>query len=121
MVSHNDAIEIARQYLIGKRHDAKIEPVVDEQITIERPFSWVFFYNSRAFLETGDDLYALIGNSPTIVDRHDGSIHVKGSAQPIEFYIEEYERQHIQAQPATVRNEGGTVPNEPDKLSNSQG
>ena len=45
-------------------------------------FGWVFFYNSKKYLETGEIRFALAGNAPLIVDALDGSLHVTGTAQP---------------------------------------
>jgi CHASE2 domain-containing sensor protein len=94
MIDKNAATDIARKYLAAKKASPNAVPSLQEALTIEKAFGWVFFYNSAKYLETGDDRYALIGNSPLIVDRRDGSLHVTGSAQPIDFYITEYERMH---------------------------
>jgi hypothetical protein len=66
-------------------------PVILDDKTIERAFGWVFFYQSREYLDTGDLGFRMLGNAPLIVDRSDGSIHVTGTAEPIEHYIKEYE------------------------------
>jgi hypothetical protein len=66
--------------------------VVGYEFTIEKPFGWVFFYNSKKFLETGEIGFALAGNGPAMVNRYDGTIEFGGTANPPEFYIEEYER-----------------------------
>ena len=50
----------------------------------ERPFGWVFSYGPT------DPTIAVAGNAPFIVDRHDGSIHVTGTAHPLEMYLESY-------------------------------
>jgi hypothetical protein len=63
--------------------------VLDEN-TIEGKFGWVFFYNSVEFIESGRFSSRLTGNAPIIVDREDGSIHVTGTAFPIEHYIDEF-------------------------------
>ncbi len=65
--------------------------VIQDDLTIERGFGWVFFYTSRKYLETGNPLFASFGNAPIIVDREDGTLHVTGTAKSIEEYIEEYE------------------------------
>jgi hypothetical protein len=67
------------------------EIVIVDEHTIVRPWGWVFFYTSRGWLD-GDDRYALGGNAPIIVDRTDGSLHVTGAAEPIEHYIQNYEK-----------------------------
>jgi hypothetical protein len=60
--------------------------------TIEKSFSWVFFYNSKTYLETGEIRYALAGNGPVIVNKHDGTIEFCGMSKSVESSIEEYER-----------------------------
>ena len=70
-----------------------ITPVIVDEHTIERDFGWVFFYQSREYLETQDYGCMLGGNAPIIVDRVDGSVHETGTANPVEDYIREYERE----------------------------
>jgi Immunity protein 35 len=67
------------------------EFVVMDEFTVERSWGWVFFYNSRRFVETRDPLQALGGNAPYIVDRTTGEVRVTGTARPTEEYIAEYE------------------------------
>ena len=69
-------------------------PVVLEHATIEKSWGWVFFYESRRFLETGDNSSRLAGNAPIIVDARTGIASDTGTAYPIEHYIAEYEREH---------------------------
>ncbi len=64
---------------------------LDDGLTIEKPWGWVFFYNSQRYLETRDDQYQLFGNAPFIVNKLTGEIRGTGTAKPIEFYISEYE------------------------------
>jgi hypothetical protein len=65
--------------------------VVVEHSTIERSFGWVFFYNSREFVETGNTFAALAGNAPFIVNRFTGAVVTTGTAQAIEYYLSAYE------------------------------
>jgi hypothetical protein len=65
--------------------------IVAKSFTIERPFGWVFFYNSRAYLEGGELSSALAGNAPYIVNRHTGEVTTTGTAFPVEHYVDEYE------------------------------
>ena len=58
--------------------------------TAEHEFGWVYFYNSREFVETGDFLHSLVGNAPFIFNRTDGKLYSTGTARPIEHYIEEF-------------------------------
>jgi|GEM_PF-738824 len=67
------------------------EPIILDDVTIERPFGWVFFYQSSKQERTGNSSYPLVGNAPIIVNRFDGSLHVRGTARPTEEYVREYE------------------------------
>ncbi len=69
--------------------------------TIEGSFGWVFFYDTRRFVETGNALVRAVGNSPLIVDREDGSVHVTGTGHPIDFYVDAYERTRTVPRPTT--------------------
>jgi hypothetical protein len=59
--------------------------------TMERPFGWVFCYNSKRYLETGDDRHCLLGNHPILVDRYRCTLHTTGLGK-LEDYIERYEK-----------------------------
>jgi hypothetical protein len=63
-----------------------------DDATIEKDWGWVFLYNSRLFHETGDFRYAVAGNAPFFVRRHDGAVFVAGTAYPIEEYIRDFEQ-----------------------------
>jgi hypothetical protein len=58
---------------------------------IERPFGWVFCYDSKRYVETGDDKYGLLDNHPVLVDRHTCTLHPTGLGK-IEDYIARYEK-----------------------------
>jgi hypothetical protein len=59
--------------------------------SIPRPYGWVFFYNSREYVETGNPRMRYAGNAPIIVDRIDGELRVTGTALPLDDYLREYE------------------------------
>ena len=69
------------------------EPVIVEEDTIEEDFGWVFFYESRIYVETQIFSYCLAGNAPLIVNRQDGSVFITGTAHPVEQYLEEYQKE----------------------------
>ena len=77
---------------LGAPEDDCLEMVIVESATIEGEFGWVFFYDSRKYIETGDDAHAIVGNAPLLVSRADGSLHVTGTALPPEDYIENFKR-----------------------------
>jgi hypothetical protein len=65
--------------------------ILDER-TLEKPWGWVFFYNTGRFIETGDSLYALAGNAPYLVERATGRLLPTGTAYPLDHYLAAYER-----------------------------
>ncbi len=62
--------------------------LMDEVIEFES--GWAFMYQSKAYLQSGDFLDMLVGNSPFIINKYDGHIQLTGTAYSIEKYIEEY-------------------------------
>src|SRR5262249_54721152 len=60
--------------------------------TIERPWGWVFFYESVRYLESGDLLQPLLGNAPLFVHKHYGILDdVSGTARPLDHYLTAFE------------------------------
>lgn len=93
MIAREQAEALAEQHVAAFRGNVP-DLMLRTDATIERPFSWVFFYDSRRYIETGDTDHAVCGNAPVIVNRHSGELWVTGTAKPVEAYIEEYERRH---------------------------
>src|SRR5215475_14575405 len=89
-----EARSLAEQHLSKMHVSPATELAILDEHTIETDFGWVFFWNSKRYLETGEFQYALAGNAPLIVDRRDGSIHETSTAYPIEEIIERYRRTH---------------------------
>lgn len=68
--------------------------MIDDQTT-ETSFGWVFCYNSKKFIETGELIYALAGNAPIIFDNRDESIHVTGTSKGVNFYIQKHQDNYV--------------------------
>ena len=66
--------------------------VIVEDLTIEKPFAWIFYYNSKKYLKTGDINDAVAGNGPVFVNKHTGEIKFCGSGISLEKLLLEYER-----------------------------
>ena len=65
--------------------------LMDEE-TISGDFGWVFFYQSKAYLESGNLSDMLLGNAPIIVSRLDGTLHQTGTEHSVEVYIANFGR-----------------------------
>ena len=90
MISIDIALQKVNSYL--EESDSKLsgEVVLLEEETMEYAFGWVFFYQSKKFVETGNILLALGGNAPIIINKYDGNMHFTGTAHPVEKYIADY-------------------------------
>jgi hypothetical protein len=58
----------------------------------EYDFGWVFSYNSRTYAQTGDGREKLYGTGRIIIDKRNGSLHLTGTGEPLEYYIENYKQ-----------------------------
>jgi Immunity protein 35 len=65
--------------------------VIVDDATLAKPYGWIFFCQSRAYLESGNFSDILAGNATLIVDRFDGELRVTGTARSIEEYLAAYE------------------------------
>ena len=66
--------------------------IVDSQ-TLETQEGWVFFYNTREFITTGDHMCALMSNAPCLVAR-DGRIFALPMALSVEEALEMLRGKH---------------------------
>jgi hypothetical protein len=97
VLTKTEALDIVSKEL-QKRSSSDDPFVVVEEDTIEMPFGWVFFYNSKAFLDTGVFSYRLAGNGPVILNKHDGTFKVCGTDKSVEELIEDYEKKLTESQ-----------------------
>jgi hypothetical protein len=70
-----------------------VELAIVDSETIEKEYGWVFFYQTKEYLKSGNIIDALVGNAPFIVNKYTGELIETGTANPIEDYIAEYETQ----------------------------
>lgn len=62
-----------------------------ESETIEKPYGWIFFYNSRRYVESGDLVYAFAGQGPVVVVADTREVIELGSAYPSQVAIQQLE------------------------------
>jgi|GEM_PF-2820747 len=101
MIQKEDAYIIATEYINNYHNVGNNDGVVilDEK-TIEINFGWIFFYESRLWVETKKIRYRMVNNFPIIVDRFDGKVSYfdgeNGLDAGIEFYEKNRERRDKQ-------------------------
>ena len=73
------------------------DPIADDRVVVcrvdEYAWGWMFFYESRKHLETGNISSALAGNCPGFVTKEDGVLHgpITGSGSPPEEHLRLFE------------------------------
>jgi hypothetical protein len=68
------------------------EAAIFDASTITKPYGWIFFYQSKRYLETGVASHALAGNGPVVVLSRDRSVHPLGTGAPTDDTIAAFER-----------------------------
>ncbi len=92
MIDKQRAIELMQKYLAHVESGVGEKLVIVAEATREKDFGWVFFYQSEAYLKSGEMSHMLLGNAPVIVDKNSGELIETGTAYPTEQYIENYEK-----------------------------
>lgn len=90
MLTLNEAIIKANEYLSTVKVFPSIELTLQLDETIEFEYGWVFFYQSKEYMRTRDVFDSLAGNAPIIINKYDGSLQTTGTAHTIEKYIADY-------------------------------
>ena len=85
-----DAEKIALKYVAERQVAANCELQIISELTQEERFGWVFYYDAKKYIETGNPKFAIGGNAPIIIDAQTGNIEETGTAHPVEYYIELY-------------------------------
>ncbi|MGJ4931623.1 YrhB domain-containing protein [Bradyrhizobium sp. HKCCYLS2038] len=65
---------------------------IQRELTMAKPYGWIFFYQSNEYLDEGNLSAQLAGNAPIIVDRDTLELRITGTAQPLADYLEQYEK-----------------------------
>jgi len=78
MIDRETAEKNARERLNDLDSDDSDEIVIIRHLTIEKEYGWIFFYDSKIHLETGDYRYSLVGGGPLLIEKSDGSFHYLG-------------------------------------------
>jgi hypothetical protein len=79
---------------IRRGYKGQEEIVVDEVHTMTKPYGWVFFYNTKRYIERREVLHALGGNGPVVVEGATGRITKLGTARPVDDEIADFELRH---------------------------
>jgi hypothetical protein len=89
-ITKDRALEIARQALVELGPDDHFT-IYEDRIQ-EREFGWVFLYDPKAFIETGDMKSLVPGTGPLVVLRAGGATEYLTTSVPPEVAIDEFEQ-----------------------------
>lgn len=92
MYSLDEAERLVLQRINEKYGQGPDALVLLREHTIEKPYGWILFFNTRVYVETGNELESLGGNGPIVFERNGGHIHQLGSARDPEQEIADFER-----------------------------
>ena len=93
-INLSQATEIAKKEMV---RDTNHEFVLETDKTKEHPFGWVFFYNTKQYLKTGNPNDLVPGAGPFIVTRDGAIVHLSTSVPPqlaIEGYLRKWQAEH---------------------------
>lgn len=93
MIDKETAKKIACEYIetLFFEGSDEYELVLMDEYTIEKPYGWIFSYNTKKFLLTKDYGDALVSNGPVIVNKETGSLTPIGGGPFMKEEIREYE------------------------------
>jgi hypothetical protein len=94
MLSYEDAKKLAKEHYKTAYVNVNGGVVLLEERTISTSYGWVFFCNTREFLDTGNVFNAILSSAPVLVEAATGKLHQFGTRHPVEHYLREFERVH---------------------------
>lgn len=87
IVTLNQAREIFERTVLASNSDCALV----EGATREFPSCFVFFYQGKKFVETGDLAEMFVGHGPVLISRVDGRVFETGSRFPMCHYVKAFE------------------------------
>ena len=88
MIDFDTAKNMFAKYLINLGNEINIELKLHSIQTED--FGWIFFYNSKEFLENHNTSYALGGNCPILIEAATGEMLHIPTNDATENFIQEY-------------------------------
>lgn len=82
----------ARQRVLQEINHSQNEFVLLDEFSRDVPCGWVFYYTTQAYFECGEMHLSPLSNGPIIFNRFNQSHFQTQPDRPIEYYLDEYER-----------------------------
>jgi hypothetical protein len=86
MITFDDATEAAERHLRQMSEELGYDLAIDHGATMRGPRGWMFFWNSRQYLEDGSLSDAMLGNGPLLVDAETGTVEPQSPLVSLDEY-----------------------------------
>ena|SRR5438309_510488 len=83
-MNEQEAEQIAHEYIQSILEDVSMPIEILEDQTIEKPYGWIFFYQSKRYLDTKAITDMLVGNGPILVEKSGKAILLPSAIPPDE-------------------------------------
>jgi len=90
MLTEQEMLTIAEKYMSFRSNDT-IELIVIDQLTIKKPYGNIYYSENKEYFNTGDFKHHIV-TGPFLVEKETGRVVNFGTARPLEFYVDEYEK-----------------------------
>lgn len=90
MLTRDEAQHLAQAFIDDLAQKANRQYVILEAQIIEKPYAWVFPFNTKEYADTGNVRTMVLGTGPIVVNRQTGAA-LMAPPMPIKRYLEQYE------------------------------
>ena len=98
MITFEQANQLALEFIKPSAEYIK-KTLPDDDIVVEHsiecPDCWLFFLNSKRYLETHNIFHRLLGGGPVIVGKENGDVYQGVSSGTVEMWLSEF-REFVQ-------------------------
>jgi hypothetical protein len=88
------AVDVINRHQRGRKHEEDANVILEEQ-TLDKGFYFVFFYESRHYLETGNLRDKLYGSTALIVEKDNGAFTELGAGRSVESQLQHFEAKKL--------------------------
>lgn len=92
-MNYNDAKLLVQNYVAADLLALGTELHIYDELTVTKSYGWVIHWDSKKFVDSGDNRFRLVGNGPLLV-LISGEIVQFGTGMPFEYYLEKFEREN---------------------------
>jgi hypothetical protein len=88
------AVDVINRHQRGRKYEEDANVILEEQ-TLEKDFYFVFFYESRRYLETGNLRDKIYGSTALIVEKDNGAFTELGAGRSVESQLQHFEAKKL--------------------------